>query len=86
MPPKQRPKSVPVLNYYVDKVNNLIITTDRLATYVWIYQRKNNSYLPLHLSDNYFTLLPNETKSINVGNAPHGEIFVTCYEIEKNKA
>jgi hypothetical protein len=80
---KSRTNALPDLNYSIQG-HTLTITTKKIASYVWIYRKLNENYLPLQLEDNYFTLIPGETRSIDIGNTPHGEIYVTCYEIEFN--
>lgn len=53
----KRPNLDPGLTYTFSG-SNLKITTKRLASYIWIYRKVNTNYLPLKLSDNYFSLIP----------------------------
>ena len=83
VPMIKRTNAMPELTYSFQG-SSLTIFTKKIASYVWIYRKVNDNYLPLQLSDNYFTLIPGESRSIDVGSTPHGEIFVTCFEIEFN--
>jgi len=55
---KERPNLPPQLNYQF-KDKSIFLSTNSLASYVWIYRKKGNNYLPLKLEDNYFTLTAN---------------------------
>ncbi len=55
---KDRPNLIPNLTYNFEGFN-LRIKTDKLASYIWIYRKKGDSYIPLNLSNNYFTLTAN---------------------------
>lgn len=79
VPMKNRTNADPGLTYSFQGLS-LTIATKKLATYVWIYRKVNENYLPMNLADNYFTLIPGETRTVDVGNIPHGEIYVTCFE------
>lgn len=83
VPMINRTNAMPELTYQIQG-NTLTISTKKIASYVWVYRKLNDNYLPLQLSDNYFTLVPGEIRAIDIGNIPHGEIYVTCYEIEFN--
>lgn len=83
VPMIKRTNAVPELTYSFQG-SSLTIATTKIATYVWIYRKVNDNYLPLQLSDNYFTLVPGESRTIDVGSTPHGEIYVTCFEVEFN--
>ena len=45
---KDRQNLVPQLNYQF-KAQSIVVSTNRLASYVWIYRKKGNTYLPLKL-------------------------------------
>lgn len=83
VPMKNRTNADPGLTYSFQG-NSLTITTKKIASYVWIYRKLNENYLPMNLADNYFTLIPGESRTVDVGSIPHGEIYVTCFEIEFN--
>jgi hypothetical protein len=83
VPMKNRTNAMPELTYAIQG-STLTISTRKIASYVWIYRKLNGNYLPLKLADNYFTLVPGETRTVDIGSTPHGEIYVTCYEIEFN--
>ncbi len=61
----------PGLTYEYIKANKTVkVTAKNLATYVWIYSylpQKNRHYALKNIEDNYFTLLPGESRNINVG-------------------
>ena len=80
VPMRLRTNALPDLTYSIQG-KTITISTKKIASYVWIYRKVNDNYLPLQLEDNYFTLIPGETRTIDIGNTPHGEIYVTCYEI-----
>lgn len=83
VPMRNRTNANPELTYSFQG-NNIIISTRKIASYVWIYRKVGDNYLPLQLADNYFTLIPGETRTIDIGSTPHGEVYVSCYEIEFN--
>jgi hypothetical protein len=69
VPMKNRTNADSDLSFFFEG-NNIIITAKKIASYVWIYRKKNNNYIALKLEDNYFTLTPGESKIINIGDAP----------------
>jgi len=79
-PMKGRYHLNPELTYTLEGTT-IKVTAKKIASYVWIYRKKNDRYLAMNLSDNFFTLIPGESRIINIGSVPHGEIFVTCYEL-----
>lgn len=74
----KRQNAWPDLRYNIDGTK-LRLTAKKIASYVWIYRIKNGRYLPMQLLDNFFILLPNEEKMIDIGDVPKEEVFVTCY-------
>ena len=78
---KNRPNSDPELSYQI-LGNQMTVRSTYLASYVWIYRKKGTEYLPLVLDDNYFTLTPGSSRTVDIGSVPRSEIFVTCYELE----
>ena len=78
---KHRPNLIPDLKV-TKSGKDLTLSTNRLASYVWIYRVDNGQHLPLHLSENYFTMTANTTKTIEVGDVPMKQLEVTCFELE----
>lgn len=58
VPMKERQNLIPQLTYKFGH-QSITVSTNRLASYAWIYRKKGNIYLPLKLEDNYFTLTAN---------------------------
>jgi hypothetical protein len=61
----------PVMTYeYIKATKSVKVTAKNVATYVWIYSylpQKDKHFAFKNIEDNYFTLLPGETKMINLG-------------------
>jgi len=68
---KNRTIMNPELTYEYSKINNTLkLSTKYLATYVWIYSysiRNDKHYAFKNIEDNYFTLLPGESRIIKLG-------------------
>ena len=71
VPMKSRTNANPDLSYSFQG-KKIIITTKKIASYIWIYRKVNDNYYPMNLEDNYFTLAPGETRTIDIGSIPHG--------------
>ena len=61
----------PGLTYeYIKTTKSVKVTAKNLATYVWIYSylpQKDKHFAFTNIEDNYFTLLPGESRTISLG-------------------
>lgn len=71
VPMKSRPIVDPNITYTFQG-SNMRLISQKLATYVWIYRKRNDNYLGMRLEDNFFHLNPAEEKIVAIGNVPHG--------------
>jgi hypothetical protein len=81
LPMRARPNLTPQLQHTI-KDGKITITTDKLASFVWIHQKSGTNYPALRLKENYFTMTANTTKTVEIGDIPENEIYVTSYETE----
>ena len=63
IPMKERPNLTPDLKYTISG-KSITISTNRLASYIWIFRKNQNGFVSLKVSDNYFTLTANEVKTV----------------------
>ena len=91
---KNRSVVDPGLSFEYLKVNKSVrVSAKNLATYVWVYSYipgKDKHYALKNIEDNYFTLLPGESRTVGLGEfeaeaEAEAGIAVTCYEIEAIK-
>ena len=78
---KHRPNYAPEIKMERNG-KDLVLSTNKLASYVWVYQVLNSKHIPLHLSENYFTMTANTSKTISVGDVPTNQLYVSCFELE----
>jgi hypothetical protein len=76
--PKDRIRYNPALTSTPLSSHTISITTEWLATYVWI---RSVTYTSANLKNNYFDILPGSTVVVDVSPLHVSDIVISCYEI-----